>query len=357
MILYKDEKQLKISVVISVYNIERYIRQCLDSVLSSSYGNLEIVLVDDGSTDGCPQICDEYSKMDSRIKVIHQRNQGAVTARRNGVLLSTGHYISMLDGDDWISPTMYEEMINCLSDGSVDILFCGYIEELDESFSAKSNSIESGIFEGDSLKFFKERSLKDGKFYRPGVFPALWCKMFRRNLLIEAQEDVPSIIKMGDDAAVTYPAIALSSKVVVCNEINGYHYRIRQDSLSRSFDLMYFERATVLTDYLALFFKRHKESGLLSDLPYYRLFLFKIGVESLISDYKNKGFYYLPKKIKNSVSVMDINSCWKDVDIENFNHDDYRQLEDLSKGRVYSYLIRVIIDKIKERKAHKTRRV
>ena len=336
----------KISVIISIYNVENYLRQCIDSVLSSTYENLEIVLVDDGSSDKCSAICDEYADKDSQIIVIHQENQGSVCARRNGVLHSTGQYISMIDGDDWVSSTLYEELANSLIDDSIDIFFCGYIEENGESSIKKNNSIESGIYEGNDLKIFKSRSLFDGTFYNPGVFPALWCKLFRRDFLLDIQYSVPSILKMGDDAAVTFSSVAEAAKVIVCNEIHGYHYRIRNESLSRSLDDIYFDRIHILCDYLHNIFDDHKEKELLDALMYYKLFLFKIGVEIILSGYKKIGVFNVVKKIRIGLKTIDIKSDWENIDEIMFPINDYRRLKYLSEGKVYCYLFDMLLEKI-----------
>lgn len=325
----------KISVVITIYKIERYLRECVESVLSSTYKNIEIILVDDGSPDNCPSICDEYANQDSRIKVIHQKNQGSVIARRNGVKISTGQYISIIDGDDWISSDMYEKMVEELPNESIDILICGFIEETKENSNITLNSIESGIYEYENLKEFKFRSLSDGKFFNFGVFPALWCKLFRRDLLIEIQNNVPSLIKMGDDAAITFSIIAISSKVMVCNEIYGYHYRIRQESLSHSIDNLYFEKGRYLYNYLNCVFKKYNEKDLLDDLNYYNLFLYKLGVDIILLN-KN-GLFRKFKMIRIGSETMCIESSLELVDKKLFKINDYLQLKLLSKGFVLSY--------------------
>ena len=100
-----------ISVIIPVYNVEQYLAECIDSVLASTYSNLEIILVDDGSPDNSPAICDAYAAKDKRIKVIHQSNGGLCTARNAGLRIATGTYIAFVDSDDIVSPFLYEKMI------------------------------------------------------------------------------------------------------------------------------------------------------------------------------------------------------------------------------------------------------
>ena len=95
-----------ISIIVPIYKVEKYIRQCVDSIINQTYEDIEIILVDDGSPDNCPQICDDYAKTDSRVKVIHKENGGIMSARKAGLKVATGEYIGFVDGDDWIEADM-----------------------------------------------------------------------------------------------------------------------------------------------------------------------------------------------------------------------------------------------------------
>ncbi len=99
-----------ISIIVPIYRVEDYLEECIESILNQTYKNLEILLIDDGSDDNCPKICDKYSEIDKRIKVIHKENGGIDSARKVGVLESKGVYIGYVDGDDWIEPTMFEKL-------------------------------------------------------------------------------------------------------------------------------------------------------------------------------------------------------------------------------------------------------
>ena len=114
----------KISVIIPVYNVEAYLERCLNTVCGQSYKNLEIILVDDGSTDNCLQICEEFAERDDRIKVIHQSNQGVSAARNTGLDAATGDYIAFVDSDDYIHPEMYERLYSLLKKHDADMSAC-----------------------------------------------------------------------------------------------------------------------------------------------------------------------------------------------------------------------------------------
>ena len=126
-----------ISVIIPCYNVEKYIDRCMESVLNQTYRELEIILVDDGSTDRTGNICDRYSQIDARVKVIHKENRGLSSARNAGLDICQGDYIFFVDSDDWISHNMYEKMLSSLKSVNADIAVCGWVEEF------LNNSIDS----------------------------------------------------------------------------------------------------------------------------------------------------------------------------------------------------------------------
>ena len=121
-----------VSVIIPVYNVEKYIRKCIESVCGQTYRNLEIILIDDGSPDKSGEICDEYAAADSRIKVIHLENGGVSRARNIGLDMATGKYIGFVDSDDYIRPGMYETLVDNMEKENVDTVICGFISVTEE---------------------------------------------------------------------------------------------------------------------------------------------------------------------------------------------------------------------------------
>lgn len=121
-----EEKEL-LSVIVPVYKVEPYLRRCVDSIRNQTYKNLQIILVDDGSPDGCGAICDEYTKIDNRIIAVHQENEGLSGARNNGLLFAKGEYIAFVDSDDWLYPSMYESLIYLIEAHQLDMARCSVI--------------------------------------------------------------------------------------------------------------------------------------------------------------------------------------------------------------------------------------
>lgn len=115
-----------ISIIVPIYKVEKYLPKCIESLMAQTYADIEIILVDDGSPDGCPAICDEYAKKDNRIVVIHQKNSGVSAARNAGLNAAHGEYIGFVDPDDWVAPDMYEGMLTAIQREQTDLVICGY---------------------------------------------------------------------------------------------------------------------------------------------------------------------------------------------------------------------------------------
>lgn len=143
-----------VSIIVPVYNVEPYIHRCIDSILAQTYQQMQIILIDDGSPDRCGEICDEYSKKDSRIIVIHQENEGLSGARNTGLLFAKGEYVAFVDSDDWIHPKMYETLIGLSRKYDLDIVRSSVCETDNKGYKKSiqpSNSIANRIIEQDNL--------------------------------------------------------------------------------------------------------------------------------------------------------------------------------------------------------------
>lgn len=142
----------KISIIIPVFQVEKYIRRCLDSILSQTYSNLEIILIDDGSRDMSGKICDEYAIKDSRIKVIHQDNAGVSVARNKGLDICTGDYVTFVDSDDFLEPFMYEKMMEKVTEYNCDVVMCDCVKDDGVIQTPYTHDIRAGFYDYDQLK-------------------------------------------------------------------------------------------------------------------------------------------------------------------------------------------------------------
>lgn len=219
-----------ISVIVPIYMIDRYVGICIESIINQTYKNLEIILVDDGGKDRCPEICDLYKKKDSRIKVIHKANGGLVSARKAGLQESNGEYISYVDGDDWIGLGFIEGLYTAASTSNADMVCAGFTRDLFSKSASFLNTIPSGIYEGEKLRDLWKSMISYASYYRPGISTYVWNKLFRREILLEPQSCVDNRISIGEDGAVTYPALLKCKTVAVIDNV-AYHYRQREDSM------------------------------------------------------------------------------------------------------------------------------
>lgn len=219
-----------ISVIVPIYMIDRYVGICIESIINQTYKNLEIILVDDGGKDRCPEICDLYKAKDDRIKIIHKPNGGLVSARKAGLQESNGSYISYVDGDDWIGPGFIEGLYTAANTSNADMVCAGFTRDLFSKSASFLNAIPSGIYGGEKLRDLWKSMISYGSYYRPGISTYVWNKLFKRDILLEPQSRVDNRISIGEDGAVTYPALLKCKTVAVIDNV-AYHYRQREDSM------------------------------------------------------------------------------------------------------------------------------
>lgn len=223
-----------ISVIVAVYNEEQYVGRCIESIIKQSYTNLDIVLVDDGSTDSSLKECESYAKKDSRIQVIHKENGGLVSSRKAGILAAKGEIVVYVDGDDWIEEQWIEMLYNQLKHNCADIVIAGFVKEINGATKHYVNKIAQGVYEKQDIKDrVIPKMMYTGEFFECGVYTYLWNKMFRKEIVLPSQLAVKDEIVIGEDASCVYPAILNASRIVI-TENAGYHYCIRPNSVVRA---------------------------------------------------------------------------------------------------------------------------
>ena len=217
----KREKNDLISVIVPVYNVEEYLKKCVDSIINQTYINLEIILVDDGSTDDSGKICDEYSKKDNRINVIHKENGGLSDARNAGIDIAKGKFLTFIDSDDFVENNYVELLYNTLVQYNADLSIASHKVIYDKTIMDKSTNEE---FCSDS-KLILEKIL-----YDDGVDLSAWGKLYKAKLFKKVRFPVG---RLYEDAATTYKLIDLSNKIAVCSKL-VYNYVIREKSITNN---------------------------------------------------------------------------------------------------------------------------
>lgn len=217
---------MKISIIVPIYNVEKYIRKCIESIINQTYRNIEIILVDDGSPDNCGKICDEYAKKDSRVKVIHKKNGGLSDARNKGTEVATGEYIMYVDSDDYIELSACEELYNIINAGNVDIV-CYNFKKVDELGNTIDNK---NIYSQGNSKKIIEMTYEE----------AMVDNLNRRNIRYEAGSKIYAnkIVKkikfplnmLAEDFATFYKFLAEAKKIVFYDRCL-YNYVQRNGSI------------------------------------------------------------------------------------------------------------------------------
>ena len=227
-----DERNTElISVIVPVYNVEAYLPSCVDSILNQTYQKLEILLVDDGSTDRCPQICDDYREKDGRIKVIHKENGGLSDARNAGMLASAAGLIAFIDSDDFVESTYIECLYRAMVGNNADIAMCDY-RKVEEStvFRPAHEPAPTG---GTVACYGPVECL--AALYQPkvhGMEFLAWGKLFRKSLFTDNHILFPKGV-LYDDTSTTYKLVYNAKKIVFVDLAN-YSYRIRPGSIMTS---------------------------------------------------------------------------------------------------------------------------
>lgn len=223
-----------VSVIVPVYNVEKYLRQCLDSIVSQTYENLEIILVDDGSTDNSLAICHEYENRDSRIFVIHQKNRGAYKARKAAIERATGKYVAFIDGDDWIAMDMYYDLVEIMENYNTSMVESGIIDVYGNEAKKRKQKVKQGHYTGK--KFVKEilpYMLYSGVFFESLISPNLWNKLFLKKEVKNIFDSIQEGGKMANDMVITYPYLIMNNDIYI-TEKSYYHYRVVNGSITRS---------------------------------------------------------------------------------------------------------------------------
>lgn len=214
--------QPKITVIVPAYNVEQYILRCINSILGQSHRNLEVIAIDDGSTDRTGFMLDEIAKIDNRLTVVHQKNAGLVMVREKGIAMATGDFVGFVDGDDAVDPDMYERLLNNLLKTDSDISHCGLRVYWDD------NTTELHYGTGTRMVQSSANALRD--LLQGVIFDSSLCnKLYRRELLLDSCLDLS--IQSNEDLLRNFVLFSRAEKIVF-EDFCGYQYWSRKNSMS-----------------------------------------------------------------------------------------------------------------------------
>ncbi len=266
-----------ISIIVPVYKVEKYIHKCIESILNQTYDKLEIILIDDGSPDSCPKICDDYALRDNRIKVIHQKNQGLSSARNKGIELAKGEYIGFVDSDDYIEPSMFQDLYNTIVENNADISICNFYVINNKS---KEKTVKNGL---KNKQYNKIEALKEILLDNE-IQSYAWNKLYKRELFENVKYPVG---KKYEDIGTTFYLFEKSNRIQYIGKPE-YNYLNREDSI-----VFNYNEQTII-DYIDIIIERYKY------------------VEKKYDALKKYNFYYLAKTLitafNDANSLININN-------------------------------------------------
>lgn len=230
------QENIKISVIVPIYNEVEYLDECISSICRQTYGNLEIILVDDGSSSPCREMCDAYPQKDKRIRVIHKENGGSLSARRRGIEEADGQYVSFVDSDDWIEPDLYEKVAAAISSGMPDMItYSNYFRNYsDRHFMKVYDKSRTGFwtcdeFESKVFPYF----IKTDDFFATELPQVMITYLFKTEFARVTLSKVDDKIKTAEDYVFLMAAL-LSAKSLAAISYSGYHYRSNINSKSHT---------------------------------------------------------------------------------------------------------------------------
>lgn len=313
----------KISVIVPIYKVEDYLHRCVDSIINQTYTNLEIILVDDGSPDNCPMICDEYAEKDSRIRVIHKKNGGLSDARNAGLDIATGEYIMFIDSDDFVDIDIMKSMMQNMIDNNVDMVVCNINYVYDDRQVVKYSQADRILDRYEAM----EEYLKDGV-----VQAVAWNKLYKKSLINEMRYKVG---KTNEDEFFTYKVVDRSDSIYY-NSKPFYNYIQRDTSIMGKYSLKRldgveasYERLNFIKEHYPSLYINEKKTFLNLCIYSYQMILKDSNIDKdkqgrkILCNYRKKIKFYKKElknysykdKLKVYLSKISLDICCKTLNI------------------------------------------
>ncbi len=352
-----------LSVIVPVFNTEIYLKKCLDSIIHQTYSEIEVILIDDGSTDGSSEICDIFAENNVRITVIHQENRGQGNARKKGLKQAKGKYIYYIDADDWVDEDLIENLVKRIKEYRPDIISVGVKREYgDDKIHIDSTPFADGFYDKKAIeqKIIPKLIYTD-RFFEWGQQLTLWHYAIKKELLEVNQKKVSDQIRIAEDVACVFPCIVDAKNMYIYSE-SYYHYRQRSNSIKRSVFLDELENLRLVCQVLMDKFKySDKKQALLKKVKYLVAFELLTSVSADImfvnGTYPFKDFPSRSKLIVYGAGVFGTNViralkesnyadvvAWVDSNYKKYQSDGYRvKSPDILHEINYDYIIIAVI--------------
>ena len=243
---------MKLTIVIPVYNVEKYLDNCVNSIVTQTLKELEIILVDDGSTDSSGILCDKWAENDPRITVYHKENGGLMSAWKYGAVRAKGKYVGFVDSDDWIDPDMYEKMLALAVDSGADLVCSAFVSEYpNEKKEPEAVKLDGGLYNRKKIEKEIFPYLLASSQYKSRILsPSRVTKLFEKGTLLSILEECNEGVSIGEDLVTTFAFLQKAKSVYITNRFHPYHYRINCESMIQRFSKSKYQKLLVLRDTL-----------------------------------------------------------------------------------------------------------
>lgn len=314
-----DTNKIAVSIVVPVYNAKEYLHKCLDSVVNQTLKNVEIIFIDDGSTDGSSEICKEYAAKDDRIIYYRKENEGLAAARQDGIEMASGEYVGFVDSDDWLELNMYERMYSVAVKENADVVFCNCYKDEDEK---NEYYLEPGVYDRERIeKEILPRSLAalTPKGANDVIRWCNWLRIYRLSLIRDNNITFGRGFRRSQDLQLTFETALCAQKYVSLNDEYLYHNRSdNSKSLSRGYTKNYWKLIRPLIDKLYEDVNGYKKQDLSYNM---HLCAFFFAVNGVQNEYEKStfGFFKKLKMLNEVVKDPVIRNAIKHVDPSKLN--------------------------------------
>lgn len=243
----------KLSIIVPIYNTEKYLNQCIESIVNQEYQDFTLILVDDGSTDSSGKLCDQWAQRDSRIVVYHKANGGLMSAWKYGFMRSDTEYVGFVDADDWIDGNMYAKLLQEAEKHQSEIVACGWIGDFGDGKNYKKEMVKlaGNTFDKEQISSTVYPILiSGGNYHWMGISPNRWTKIYKRELLQKNIVYCDDRVSIGEDLLINFCTIPNTHRMTIMKDFFPYHYRIHSESMIHKYSDENYKKIVLLYENL-----------------------------------------------------------------------------------------------------------
>ncbi len=313
----------KVSIVIPVYNMQKYLEKCMQSVLTQTLTDVEIILVDDGSSDESPRLCDEYARTDKRVRVIHKKNGGLTSAWKKGSLEATGEYIGYVESDDYIEEKMYEKLYERAQATGADIVCCGlthlYEDQPERMWTEQMEFATDSLKKKDLTQMLYPQLINDGSFMGRHLQPNRVTKIVKAELVKKNLEQCADEVSIGEDYQFSLCMFLDAEHVEIIRDYFPYNYYMNDESMTMRHDKRYPEKIRIMRENLCRISDAKQVYDLKPQIWNDYLCLLVLHTKSIVYKQKSVPYRELRREMKEVLTASDVKEALQICDMPNLS--------------------------------------